>query len=252
MNRIFDTEIWKPISFDMEFTNEFTMEISNHGRVRSFNKISNGRILKGSITEGYNIIRLKLYRPRDQKTEEKFIELKNEISNLYKLRREQEISIETVRAREHLTKNIETKKLELSKKLLKDLKKRTINHHFLVHRLVARYFLPTPPPEKTVVGHLDYNKLNNHVSNLRWMSPEENQQHQSKSPYVIAEKKWRKYTKKAKIKGQKLTTTEVMHIKIQLRRNKPARQIAKQFDISEMQVYRIKRGENWSHITIPD
>ena len=28
--------------------------------------------------------------------------------------------------------------------------------------------------------------------------------------------------------------------------------IASQFDISEMQLYRIKSGENWSHIRVPN
>lgn len=48
----------------------------------------------------------------------------------------------------------------------------------------------------------------------------------------------------------KLTSTQVMHIKLLLKRERPLKQIAKQFDISEMQVWRIKSGENWSHIKI--
>ena len=41
----------------------------------------------------------------------------------------------------------------------------------------------------------------------------------------------------------KLTSTQVMHIKVLLKRERPLKQIAKQFDISEMQVWRIKSGE---------
>lgn len=59
-----------------------------------------------------------------------------------------------------------------------------------------------------------------------------------------------KHTKKKKHKGMKLTSTQVMHIKLLLKRERPLKQIAKQFDISEMQVWRIKSGENWSHIKI--
>ena len=81
-------EIWKPITLDFEFTNDCRFEVSNWGRVRSFNKISDGRILNGSLTEGYKIIRLKLYKPRDEKTQLEFDELKKEISDLYKKRRE--------------------------------------------------------------------------------------------------------------------------------------------------------------------
>lgn len=245
-------EIWKPITFDFEFTNDCRLEVSNWGRVRSFNKVSDGRILKGSLTEGYKIIRLKLFKPRDEKKQIKFDELKKEISDLYKKRREKINKNDFSVNIERITKLIEKKKGERSKKLERNLKKRAINHHFLIHRLVATYFLPEPKPEETVVGHLDFDKLNNRANNLKWMTPEENRKHQEKSPHVIAEKKWRKHTRKPRQSGHKLTSTQVMHIKMQLKRERPAKQIAKQFDISEMQVWRIKSGENWGHVKIPE
>lgn len=47
--------------------------------------------------------------------------------------------------------------------------------NYLVHRLVAICFLPTPIfPNMTEVDHMDSCKTNNHVSNLRWVTPEEN------------------------------------------------------------------------------
>lgn len=245
-------EEWKPIEFDFEFTNKCSYEISNWGRVRSFNKLSDGKILKGSQTEGYRIIRFKLFKPRDEKGTQKFDELKKKIAELYKLRSEKIKNKEYSANIEQVTKLIETKKSELSLKLQKDLKKRTINQHFLIHRLVATYFLPQPKPEETIVGHLDYDKLNNRDSNLKWMTPEENHLHQSKSPHVIEEKKSRKLTKRHRAKGTKLTSTQVMHIKLQLKRKRPYKQIAKQFGISEMQVWRINSGENWAHIKAPD
>ena len=48
----------------------------------------------------------------------------------------------------------------------------------------------------------------------------------------------------------KLDSTQVMRIKHQLKRKKPVKQIAREFNISEMQVWRIKSGENWSHVKI--
>lgn len=60
------------------------------------------------------------------------------------------------------------------------------------------------------------------------------------------EKTYQKHTHK----GMKLNSTQVIHIKLLLKRERPLKQIAKQFDISEMQVWRIKSGENWSHIKI--
>ncbi len=247
-------EIWKNVEFDFEFTNDCRYEVSNLGRVRSFNKIANGNILKGSMTEGYRTIRLKLYKPREPEKEAVFNELKAAIKDLSNERKTL-IKEKAYPPRiERITKRIDTEKKRLSKRLQNDLRRRTINHTLLVHRLVAKYFIGEPEQSNMVVGHLDYNKLNNRVDNLKWMTPEDNRAHQNKSPYVIAEKKERKYAYKyrKRKKGTKLTSTQVMHIKMLLKRGRPVRRIAKQFAISDMQVYRIKSGENWAHIKIPE
>ncbi len=43
-----------------------------------------------------------------------------------------------------------------------------------VHRLVADAFLVPPPNLLYQIDHLDGNKNNNHVANLRWVTPDEN------------------------------------------------------------------------------
>ncbi len=46
-----------------------------------------------------------------------------------------------------------------------------------VHRLVAAAFCPRQRPDQTVVNHKDGNKLNNHYSNLEWVTHSENMKH---------------------------------------------------------------------------
>ncbi len=49
-------------------------------------------------------------------------------------------------------------------------------HSHRIHRLVATHFIDNPNNEKNV-DHIDHNKLNNHVSNLRWVSQSTNINH---------------------------------------------------------------------------
>lgn len=52
------------------------------------------------------------------------------------------------------------------------------NKKFTVHRLVALAFIPNDDPEhKTQVDHINCNRTDNRVENLRWVTPSENSQH---------------------------------------------------------------------------
>ncbi len=120
-----------------------------------------------------------------------------------------------------------------------------------IHKLVAEYFLEKPSDDYLYVIHLDYKKTNNHTKNLMWATKEEMEAHQQSSPYVLQSRERRKHLRPTK--GHKLTTTDVIRIKMRIfdpNRKTRYRLIAKQFGISEMQLYRIKSGENWGHVTL--
>lgn len=50
----------------------------------------------------------------------------------------------------------------------------SINGYMLLHRVVMLTWKPTPEAEKLTVDHKDHNKRNNALSNLEWVSQEEN------------------------------------------------------------------------------
>lgn len=110
------------------------------------------------------------------------------------------------------------------------------------HRAVAELFLDKREDQKFVI-HLDFDKINNVASNLRWVNRAELNEHNKLNP--VHKKRLGKRT------YSKLTEGRVRLIKRKINdpnRKTRMRLIAKQFGISEMQLYRIKSGENWGSV----
>jgi hypothetical protein len=131
---------------------------------------------------------------------------------------------------------------------------RTLNLHrpgnkgtLYIHREMAKLFLKKPSTKHKYVVHLNHNKLDNNIKNLRWATLDDMISHQQDSPAKIAYKE-----KQAnRTVGLKLKATQVKKIKDMLGnggRKLTIKQIAEKYGISEMTVYRIKSGENWARI----
>jgi hypothetical protein len=116
----------------------------------------------------------------------------------------------------------------------------------MIHRLVADAFLKRKNRYQQYVIHLNYNKTDNDSRNLRWASKTEMEKHQEKNPVVIKSRNARKTI------GHKLNIPKVREIKRKIKSpgKMTMKSIARRFRISEMQLYRIKRGENWGHVKI--
>jgi hypothetical protein len=246
MDTNYISERWKAVEIDIVRTSINRIEVSSHGRIRSFNRISDGNILEGSLINGYKIIRLKFFVDRDADTERKFLYHQKQIAKLTAKVRLMKAHKENKLIIKEATTLLENLRTNHKKKLALDWKERAINYHSLVHRLVATYFLKKPTEKQTIVAHLDYEKLNNKAGNLKWMTPAENIEHQRNSPYVLADKE-----KKRTVKNNgiiKLTVTKVMLLKKLLNEGKEINALAKQFRVSGTQILRIKKGENWGDI----
>jgi len=116
-----------------------------------------------------------------------------------------------------------------------------------LHREIARMFVKKPSPKNKYVIHLNHNKTDNASRNLKWVSLEEMIEHQQSSPAKRAYKK----IQATRSAGLKLTVTQVKSIKKTLssrNRQLTIKKLADKFGVSEMTLYRIKSGENWSRV----
>ncbi len=113
---------------------------------------------------------------------------------------------------------------------------------FLVHKLAAEMFIPKDNEMQSVVIHLDWNKTSNHISNLKWVTREESY----KRMHKVLQEARRKAGKV--VTSSKLSPEDVGVLKGLLQRGVKQNVIAKLFAISEMQVSRIARNENWAEI----
>ena len=108
------------------------------------------------------------------------------------------------------------------------------------HRLVAQAFKPMRYKDQDFVNHIDGDKLNNHISNLEWVTPKENIDHaretglmslgEQRSNSKYSEKLIRKICKD--IEKNKLTINE----------------IAKKHNVPRSLLYNIYFGDLWNSV----
>ena len=119
-----------------------------------------------------------------------------------------------------------------------------LNSARLFHQLVAAAFLPKQKAKQISIIHLNFKKTDNRVANLKWATQEEVTEHNKNNPAVKKAIRDRIHN----VNNHKLTEKQVVIIKTLLKKNKTLKEIALRYKVSDMQIHRIKTGENWTHI----
>lgn len=112
-------------------------------------------------------------------------------------------------------------------------------HTFAVHRLVAETFIPNPE-NKPQVNHKDGSRLNNHVSNLEWVTCSENHLHAFATGL--------KCHKGSKHPRSELREEDIPIIRQRLSNGDKGSDIAKDFHVCKQLITHIKHGRRWNHV----
>ncbi|MGK0412421.1 MAG: hypothetical protein ACJA1B_000616 [Polaribacter sp.] len=114
-----------------------------------------------------------------------------------------------------------------------------------VHKLGAQHFIEKENEDQIYIIHLNYDKENNKVENLKRATKREKELHQFNNPT------WDEIFKNKSRDFAKLSVGKVKIIKRQLKnKNNRISMIAKRFGVSDTQIHRIKSGENWSDVQV--
>jgi DNA-binding Xre family transcriptional regulator len=115
---------------------------------------------------------------------------------------------------------------------------------------VATVFIKKPNSKCTKIIHLNYDKTNNIISNLKWVTSEEYFAHRAKNTHSTAA-----LLAKVAVKNmsKKLDEKKVVQLKKEIwnpKRKVSLKQLADKYGIAEMNLYRIKSGVFWYHIRV--
>lgn len=243
-------EVWKEFPLSLEFEGFYKIEVSNFGNIRTYNShYPDGNEVKGSVQKGYKCLRFTLFKKRSANDVAKIALIQDQIDALNK-------TIKGETTSEQILANLRQKRDELVQKRKKKNehinKRRAIYLCLLFHKAVAQLFLDAPESsEERFVIHKDFDKTNNHVDNLAWATREMLTERHNMHPKMVMRKFDKQFNNaKPLVPNAKLKEMEVLQIKLRLKKGQKLKQIAKHFGVSDLQIHRIKSGENWSHVKL--
>lgn len=108
---------------------------------------------------------------------------------------------------------------------------------YQTHRVVALTWLPNPE-KLPQVNHIDGDKLNNSVTNLEWVTNQQNRNHAVRTGLQA----------RGSRVSRKLVETDVIEIRRLVDQGMSQRNVAKIFNLVQQTVSRIVRRQTWIHI----
>ncbi len=110
-----------------------------------------------------------------------------------------------------------------------------------VHRVVLCAFTDKPIHYKLQVNHKDGNKQNNNLSNLEWVTCSENLKHAFKHGLHSQQGEHNSFAK--------FTEKQIHEICQMIADNVPIKNIAVQYNTCDAEIYAIRSGKLWPHIS---
>jgi len=108
--------------------------------------------------------------------------------------------------------------------------------HSLVHRLVAEVFIPNPD-NKQCVNHKDFDRHNNRVNNLEWVTRAENVEHQHRNGRITHGED-HSYSQINDFQARVIKKTTGLY----------QRELGEIFGVSRNVIRFIQTGRSWKHI----
>ena len=103
--------------------------------------------------------------------------------------------------------------------------RKQVRSTLIIHQLVAEHFIG-PRPQGCVIDHIDRNRTNNQVDNLRYVTPSENQRNR---------------------KDNKLTAQKVEQILKELKELSQSK-VAEKYGVCQALISKIKNGKVWKSV----
>jgi Trp operon repressor len=133
------------------------------------------------------------------------------------------------------------------------LRKKNKSNKHMVHHLVLGAFIGLRP-EHLVTRHLDGNRTNNNITNLKYGTHSENMKDKIKHGRIAGcFPKNHKNSSGSKNSMSKLTEVQVLNIKKLLRdKTITQRQIAQKYNVSFANISSINKNKIWKHVILDD